>query len=268
MKLINSALADFYNKSNEDTRLQTGLGPLEFERNKILINRYAGTRPLHIADIGGGTGHYASWLSALGHKVTLVDPLPKHIEKAKRKTGSFRCILGEARHLPFNNASFDLVILHGPLYHLQRQNDRLLAIKEARRIVRPGGMVLGFAITHSASALAALHNGMIHDTQIFHMCSSELLTGEHHAPDDLNGILQCAYYHRPDELLNEFIQSGFHINGLHAVEGMAWMDHNFFESWHDLQKKKNLMELISMTDQDQSLLCLSPHMMVSASPFL
>jgi SAM-dependent methyltransferase len=204
----------------------------------------------------------------LGHKVTLVDPVPKHIQKATRKAGNFRCILGDARSLPFNNADFDLVILHGPLYHLQFQDDRLLALKEARRIIRPGGTALGFAITHPASALAALHNGMIHDPQIFSMCSSELLTGEHQAPEGMNGILQCAYYHRPDELLTEFIQSGFHINGLHAVEGMAWIDHNFFESWYDPQKKKNLMELINITDQDQSLLCLSPHMMVSASPFL
>lgn len=266
MKLINPAIADFYNKSNEDTRLQTGLGPLEFERNKILINRYAGPRPLHIADIGGGTGHYASWLTALGHKVTLVDPLPKHIEKAKRKPGSFRCILGEARNLPFENASFDLVILHGPLYHLQLQNERLQAIKEARRIVKPGGTVLGFAITHSASALAALHNGMIHDPSIFGMCSSELLTGEHEAPQGLNGILHSACYHRPNELMDEFKLGGFYINGLHAVEGMAWLDSNFFQSWHDSNKKANLMELISITEQDQSLLCLSPHIMVAASP--
>lgn len=266
MNLIDSAIADFYTRSNEDTRLQIGLGPLEFERNKLLIGHYTNGQTLQIADIGGGTGHYSSWLSARGHQVVLVDPIPLHLEKAKRKPGKFKCILAEARSLPFDDGSFDLVILHGPLYHFQDQADRLKAIKEARRIIRPGGIVLGFAITHAASTLAALHTGMIHDSRIFQMCRMELLSGEHNAPEGMNGILSCAHYHRPEELLGEFIGSGFSINGLHAVEGMAWMGSNFFQSWNDPHKKKTLLELVRLTEQDQSLLCFSPHMMISASP--
>jgi hypothetical protein len=87
---------------------------------------------------------------------------------------------------------------------LQDQADWLKAIKEARRIIRPGGTV-------------------------------------------------------------EFSSSGFSINGLHAVEGMACMDSNFFQSWNDPHKKKTLLEPVRLTEQDQSLLCFSPHMMISAS---
>lgn len=162
-------------------------------------------------------------------------------------------------------STLTLVILHGPLYHLQDQNDRLLAIREARRILRPGGVVLGFAITHSASVIAALNNGMIHDSRVFQMCSNELLTGDHLAPEGLNGLLSMAYYHRPVVLQHEFKQAGFYIEGLHAVEGMAWMDSNFFQSWYDARKKERLLELIRLTDQDEALLCLSPHMMIAAS---
>ena len=250
MNLIDSAIADFYTRSNEDTRLQIGLGPLEFERNKVLIGHYANGQPLQVADIGGGTGHYSSWLSTFGHRVSLVDPIPQHLAKAKRKPGNFKCILAEARSLPFEDSSFDLVILHGPLYHLQDQADRLMAIKEARRIIRPGGIVLGFAITHAASTLAALHTGMIHNSRIFQMCRLELLSGEHNAPEGMNGILSSAHYHRPEELLEEFRSSAFSVNGLHAVEGMAWMDSNFFQSWTDPQKKKTLLELVRLTEQD------------------
>lgn len=266
MNLIDSAIADFYTRSNEDTRLQTGLGPLEFERNKILIGRYANGQNLQVADIGGGTGHYSSWLSESGHQVFLVDPITQHLEKAKRKPGNFKCILAEARNLPLDDSSFDLVVLHGPLYHLQDQADRLMAIREARRIIRPGGTVLGFAITHAASTLAALNTGMIHDPRIFQMCRLELLSGEHNAPEGINGILSCAHYHRPEELLEEFRGSDFNINGLHAVEGMVWMDSNFFHSWNDPEKNVTLLELVRLTERDQSLLCFSPHMMISASP--
>lgn len=125
--------------------------------------------------------------------------------------------------------------------------------------------MLGFAITHAASTLAALYTGLIHDSRIFQMCRLELLSGEHNPPEGMNGILSCAHYHRPDELLEEFRNSGLSINALHAVEGMSWMDSRFFQSWNDPQKKDTLLELVGLTDQDQSLLCFSPHMMISAS---
>lgn len=268
MNLIDQAITDFYNQSCEDSRLQTGLGPLEFERNKMLISRYLGDVPLRIADIGGGTGHYSAWLSALGHHVHLVDPVAGHIQKAQKKArgrAAFSCTLAEARRLPFESASFDLVILHGPLYHLQQQADRLQAIREARRILRPGGTALGFAITRAASTLAALNTGMIHNPSIFQMCISALSTGEHHAPEGLKGILSQAYYHSPDELSEEFACSNFKVRGIHAVEGMVWMDSSFFQSWADPTKKARLLELIALTEQDSTLLTLSPHMMVAAT---
>ncbi|MGM9477981.1 class I SAM-dependent methyltransferase [Pedobacter sp. GSP4] len=268
MNLIDPAITDFYNQSCEDSRLKTGLGPLEFERNKMLITAYLGQMPLRIADIGGGTGHYSAWLSALGHKVYLVDPVPGHVQKAQKKAkgGSvFSCLLGQAGNLPFENSSFDLVILHGPLYHLQRQEDRLQAIRESRRILRPGGIVLGFAITRAASTLAALNTGLIHNPSIFQMCISALITGEHDAPEGMQGILSRAYYHRPNELKEEFACCGFNVDAIHAVEGMAWMDNSFFQSWADPLKKARLLELISLTELDSDLLSLSPHMMIAAT---
>ena len=267
MHLIDPAITDFYNQSCEDSRLQTGLGPLEFERNKMLISRYLDRLPMDIADIGGGTGHYSAWLSSLGHNVCLIDPVAGHVQKARKKAKGknvFSCAIGEARRLPFENASFDLVILHGPLYHLQKLSDRLQAIRETRRILRPGGAALGFAITRAASTLAALNTGLIHDPRIFKMCISTLNSGDHIAPEGLYGILSQAYYHTPDELMEEFACSSFEIKGIHAVEGMAWMDTAFFQSWSDSVKKARLLELIAITEQDSNLLNLSPHMMIAA----
>lgn len=266
--MIEPAITAFYTDHSEDSRLQTGLGPLEFERNKMLIARYLQTDGLAVADIGGGTGHYAAWLSDLGHEVTLIDPVPKHVEQAKRKANrtskGFSCMLGEARHLPFGNDTFDLIILHGPLYHLQQEADRLCALKEAYRALKPGGVVLGFAITHAASTVAALHSSMIHDPQIFSMCRSELVGGQHIPPDGMTGMLPHAYFHRPSVLVDEFEEAEFTTTGLYAVEGLAWMDGQFFQSWADPAKRTRLLELIALTESDRELLCFSPHMMISA----
>lgn len=265
--MIEPTITAFYTNHSEDSRLQVGLGPLEFERNKSLISKYLQGDSLAIADIGGGTGHYAAWLCGMGHRVTLIDPVPKHIEQAKRKakrTGKgFTCLLGEARHLPFESEAFDLIILHGPLYHLQQEVDRLQALKEAYRVLKPHGVVLGFAITHAASTVAALHSSMIHEPRVFSMCRSELLNGQHIPPEGMAGMLPHAYFHRPSGLVNEFEKAGFAPMGVYAVEGLAWMDGQFFQSWTDPQKRARLLELINLTESDRELLCFSPHIMIS-----
>ncbi len=265
--MIEPTITEFYTDHAEDSRLQIGLGPLEFERNKLLMGRYLQTDGLAIADVGGGTGHYSAWLSDLGHRVTLIDPVAKHIEQAKRKakrsSNGFDCLLGEARQLPFDNTSVDLIILHGPLYHLQQQADRLLALKEAYRVLKPGGVVLGFAITHAASAVAALHSSMIHQPQVFSMCRSELLTGHHEPLEGTPGMLPRAYFHRPSLLVEEIEAAGFATTGLYAVEGLAWMDGQFFQSWADAAKRARLLELVGLTETDQELLCFSPHIMIA-----
>jgi len=69
--------------------------------------------------------------------------------------------------------SQELVLLHGPLYHLQQLEERLAELKETKRILKKGGVILGFTITHSASAIATLKSELIHDQKLFDMCISE-----------------------------------------------------------------------------------------------
>lgn len=266
MKLIDSSIDHFYTQSQEELRLSVGLGPLEFERNKLLIGRYL-TPANRVADIGGGPGHYAQWLAGLGHDVTLIDPVKKHITQAKRRSGknAFTCIQGEARHLPLNDASQDLIIMHGPLYHLQEEEDRIAALREAGRKLKKDGVILGFAITHSASVVAALHSGLIYQNEIFAMCAEELSSGTHEPPPGFPFMLPKGFYHRPSELIEEFKTAGFHMIDLLPVEGMAWLDGNFFENWAKPLKRNELLRLIQMTEKDHELLCFSPHIMMAAS---
>lgn len=268
MSLINPAIDSFYNQSSEETRLQLGLGPLEFARNKELISRYLKKNKLAIADVGGGPGHYAAWLSGLGHEVTLIDPVQKHIQqaekRAKKAKQSFKSLLGEAKKLPFADNSQDVVILHGPLYHIQDAKERLQAINEAKRVLKVGGVILGFAITFAASTLAAFQGGMLHQPAIFEMCMGELSTGLHHPPKAFPGMLAEAYFHRPSGLIGEFEACNLKVLNLLAVEGVIWMDKSFFESWATTEKRERLMQLLAQTETDQELLCLSPHMMLAA----
>lgn len=266
MKLINPDIDSFYSTTSEEGRLQLGLGPLEFERNKELISRYLPKKGI-IIDIGGGPGVYSEWLAGLGHKVHLIDPVEKHIKQANKRSKQakkpFKAILGEAQKLDFPDNFADVAILHGPLYHLQKKEERVKALTEAKRILKAGGVILGFAINHSASTIAALLNGFIHAPEIFEMCKRELTTGIHTPPKNMPGVLPSAYFHRPDELNSELEEAGLTYLNTYAVEGMIWMDKNYFESRSDVNKKARMMELMQIIEKDKALLSLSPHMMIA-----
>ncbi|HVW14742.1 MAG TPA: methyltransferase domain-containing protein [Mucilaginibacter sp.] len=265
-KLISHDIDDFYSTTSEEGRVQLGLGPLEFERNKELIGRFLPKKSV-IIDVGGGPGIYAGWLAGLGHDVHLVDPVEKHIKQANKRSKQakkpFKASLGEAQQLDFADNFADVAVLHGPLYHLQQKKERLKALAEGRRVLKPGGILLGFAINHSASAIAALLNGFIHSPEIYEMCRQELATGVHHPPKNMPGVLPSAYFHRPQQLKEELEEAGLTYVNTYAVEGMIWLDKNYFESRSDEKKKTAIMELLRLTESDPELLTVSPHMMIA-----
>lgn len=267
-QLISRDIEVFYNKSSEETRLDKGMGIFEFERIKSLIEKYISTSPSKIIDIGGGTGKYSEWLAKKGHQVHLVEPVPKHIQIAQNRNNKlknkFSVYLGESRNLEFSDNFADLILLHGPLYHLQKKEDRDLAISEAKRVLKNGGIILGFAINYTASTLVGLLSGLIHKNSFFEMCKEELTTGIHNPSSDFPWLLAEAYYHKPEELKDEFINQKLTYLNTYAVEGMAWLDKEYFANMLNNKKKKTLLELIKVTENDSYLLSFSPHMMIAA----
>lgn len=266
-QLISRNIEVFYNKVSEETRLEKGMGVFEFERIKSLIEKYLSTSSSKIIDVGGGTGKYAEWLAKKGHDIHLVEPIAKHLQLAenrvKKLKNEFLVHLGESRKLDFPNNYADHIILHGPLYHLQRKEDRQSTIIEARRVLKNGGIILGFAINYTASTLVGLLNGLIHKRSFFEMCKLELTTGIHNPPDDFPWLLTEAYYHKPEQLKEEFLQQDLTYLNTYAVEGMAWLDKDFFANMGNEKKKKTLIELLQVTENDSYILPFSPHMMIA-----
>ncbi|MFC0186538.1 Methyltransferase domain-containing protein [Pseudarcicella hirudinis] len=267
-QLVHNEIDVFYTQTSEEERLQLGLGPLEFERNKDLIGRFIPNPQAVIVDVGGGPGIYSEWLAGLGHKVHLVDPVEKHIKQAQKRAAkrksTFSCYLGEARKLEFKDDFADLVILHGPLYHLQAREDRIKAIAEAHRVLKKGGIMLGFAINSAATTVAGLLNGIIHEPGFLEMCKTELSTGVHNPPPNWPGLLVQGFYHKPAELLNEVEETGLKYIDTFAVEGMIWLDRNYYENRHNPERKQGMMDLLQLTEKEKSLLSFSPHMMIAA----
>ena len=97
--------------------------------------------------------------AAEGCSVLLIDPGPLHVEQAiegssvQRGAPLTSVQVGDMRRLPSEHASADTVLLLGPFYHLTERDGRILALGEARRVVRPGNTVLAAAISRFASTI-------------------------------------------------------------------------------------------------------------------
>ena len=115
-------ILEHYAEFDEDARLSGAFGEFECARTRELIARHLPAAPAEIIDVGGGTGAHAFWLAGRGHRVHLVDLVPRHIEvAAARQTVDAplaSATVGDARRLAFPDGSADLIVLAGPLYHL------------------------------------------------------------------------------------------------------------------------------------------------------
>lgn len=241
------------------------MGAFEFERVKTHIETYLPKAPAKVIDVGGGTGKYSAWLAEKGYQVHLIEPVVKHLKTARKRANGiknkFSIQQGISQDLQFPDCYAELIILHGPLYHLQDEEERAKSILEAKRVVKENGIILAFAINYSASTIAGLMSGLIHDKDFFDMCREELSTGIHNPPDNLPWLLAEAYYHKPAQLKRELTEQGLTYINTHAVEGIAWLDKDFFTNLQSPQKRQTLLQLNQLVETDPELLSLSPHIM-------
>lgn len=136
-------LEKYYNKFNEDKRLLSRHGQVEFSVTMKYIKKVIGKRrEVSIIDIGAGTGRYSCALAQLGHDVTAVELVQKNVSQIAAKNSNIKVFKGNALNLKFADNSFDVALLFGPVYHLFTFEDKLKAINEAKRVVKPGGFVM------------------------------------------------------------------------------------------------------------------------------
>lgn len=129
-------LTEFYNKFNEDKRLETRHGQVEFLTSMKYIHEYLKPGD-KIVDIGAGTGKYSLYLKNEGYDVTAVEYVRPNIGKLKVKDASIRIVEASATDLSmFEEDEFDIAVMFGPMYHLYSATDRLKALSEAKRICK------------------------------------------------------------------------------------------------------------------------------------
>ncbi|HKC10447.1 MAG TPA: methyltransferase domain-containing protein [Vicinamibacteria bacterium] len=258
----------FYGQGTEAGRLDREFR-LEQARTRELLTRHLPPVPAVILDVGGAAGAHALWLAARGYEVHLVDPVPLHVEQARGASAAQPAPLasvrqGEARSLEQPRASVDVVLLLGPLYHLLRRGERLAALREARRVLRPGGLLFAAAISRFASLLDGLRGALFADPDFERIVEKDLRDGQHRNPTGRPQYFTSAFFHRPEELRSEVRAAGLILDDLVALEGPGAFLHDFDLLWDDPRRRDTLLRFVRAVEREPSLLGLGPHLLAVA----
>jgi SAM-dependent methyltransferase len=270
MEWFAEEIVEHYDREiDEGQRITRGLAQLELLRTREIVGRHLPQGPLRILDVGGGTGMHAAWLAEDGHQVHLVDPVPRHVEQARCRTpqrGHITAELGDARTLGAAEASFDAVLLLGPLYHLTERDDRLRALRETARVVRPDGVVFAAAISRFASLFDGLSREFLFDPDFRPIVARDLQDGQHRNPQRRPNWFTTAYFHHPDELRAEVERADLEVVELLGVEGLAGWLPQLGERWDNEADRELILWSARVVETQPSLLGLSAHLLVVARP--
>ena len=152
----------------------------------------------------------------------------------------------------------------GPLYHLTDAVDRRQALREARRVLRPGGQLLVMAISRFASLLDGLYQGWLDDPQFRPIVDRDLADGQHRNPDPVGRpeFFTTAYFHTPDGLKQEIERAGFSGTTVYGVEGPGWP---LRREWADPQRRGQVHFAARSVETEPSLIGFSSHLIAAAA---
>jgi ubiquinone/menaquinone biosynthesis C-methylase UbiE len=269
MAPIPEEIQAYYLQSGESERLSNEWGELERLRTQAILARHLPPAPAVILDVGGAAGAYAFPLAKQGYKVHLIDPVELHLEQARSYAKASGVALasitqGDARQLDFPPDSADAVLLLGPLYHLAERSDRQQALREARRVLRPRGVLFAASISRFASLIDGLSRGFFRDADFRRVIDADLTTGVHRNPTNRPEYFTTAYFHRPEEFKAEIAEAGFSGTQILAIEGPAWSTAAFREVWNSAPQRQELLGFLSRIEGEASIQGASAHVMAVA----
>lgn len=140
-------LEQYYNKFNEEKRLNSRHGQIEFITSMKYIHEYIPKErekaDVKILDIGAGTGRYSVALAEEGYDVTAVELVKYNLGILKKKNSNVKAMQGNAMKLSkLQDETFDVTLLFGPMYHLFGFENKKKALDEAKRVTKRGGIIL------------------------------------------------------------------------------------------------------------------------------
>lgn len=151
-------LNNYYNKFNEDKRLNTRHGQVEFITSMKYIKEYLKefNNP-KILDVGAGTGKYSINLANDGYDVTALELVKHNLKVIEKNSKNIKLIHGNATDLSMlNNNTYDVILIFGPMYHLISKEEKIKCLMEAKRVLKQNGTIL---ISYIMNEYAIIRHG-------------------------------------------------------------------------------------------------------------
>ena len=158
MEKIEKILENYYNNYDEDSRLiRDKAHSIEYITTTKYIEKYL-KKGDRIIEVGAGTGRYSINYAPKGYQVDSVELISKNLEILKSKITKdmkINAIKGNCMDLSmYEDNTFDITLVLGPMYHLYDEKDIDKALKEVIRITKKGGKIFIAYITDDAVVLS------------------------------------------------------------------------------------------------------------------
>ncbi len=209
-------LIAYYNKFNEETRLDSRHGQVEYVVSMHVIHELLEKmEEPKILDIGAGTGKYSVALAEEGYDVTAVELVKSNLGTLKAKKSNVKAYQGNALDLSrFKDDTFDLTLCFGPMYHLFDEKDQIQALSEAKRVTKKDGVILvAYVMNDYSIIMYGFEEGHIKE------CIESGKIDEHfHTHSTIDDLYSYVRIEDIDQL-NE--KAGLHRMKMVAVDGAA-----------------------------------------------
>ena len=230
------ALTQFYNNYDEEGRLLSKHGSVEFLTTMRYIEKYL--QPgMRILEIGAATGRYSHTLARMGYRVDAVELVQHNIDIFREKTQPGEDVTvrqGNAMDLRFfDDETFDMVLLLGPMYHLFAKEDQLKALSEALRVTKKGGIFMAAYCGNDATMVQyCFGRGMLKEERYQKLVDPVTFK----AASDPMELFELYRREEIDELMGQFATQRLHFVGADLATNymraeVDAMDEDLFERY-------------------------------------
>ncbi|MDA0120880.1 class I SAM-dependent methyltransferase [Vibrio sp. T11.5] len=222
-EVVQEEYMEYYAKFDEEKRLiSQNITRIEFDTTLSVLGAYIAPE-CHVTELGAATGRYSLHYAQLGMSVTAVELVPELVEQLKdnatRRSLNLSVYEANAMDVSFiEDGSQDVVLILGPLYHIQSKSDREAVLREANRILKPNGVVAIAYISRFfvSGLLAKMSSDLVSPAVLSELKESGLVTSP-----DVDPFFRTGYFAEPSEIESIATQSGFCVEKHIATDGFV-----------------------------------------------